>query len=627
MKNKLIGIMSAFAIMGSVILNSIISINAQTVDETFTDNVIDESRKVSVNIDDNFYSNQVLVYFKHQYSELNKKWNSNDFDINGITDIKDLTYIDKSPKECKEYLSKVTFRQIIKLTLSENNKKNVCDVIEKLSSMEEVLMATPNYYSYLENEINTDVIPDYTSYSTVNNYAFDKLQLHNAQSYTSGSSTVKVGIMDSGIDNNSHLSNNLGVGYNFSDNNYNTSDNDSDSHGTKVASVIGGDITGICTNVTLIPLKIVSDVTHHTDRDVKISAISYANSHNIPILNMSYCGNTLNNYYDGMDIEISNYYGLFINSSGDYQTNVDDPSSSLQYYPVVFDCANMLVVASSDRDDSISFFSAYGPISVDLCAPGMEVPVICIGGTCTTDSGTSLAAPYVAGTAALLLSYNSNLTTAQLKYAILNSVDYISDMEGLILTSGRLNVYKALQYVTPTNKYRNYILRTTVPATFNYSSVLFSLDYMTDLYELYDVIPGNLLTSNSHIGQAVQMENWWNQHHMISINNITTGLGGDIAKIRLKSRFLKDSDFISNGITFNSNRSGVAKKYILLGDINFDGEINNSDSLLLSRALSGTYTLSSNAKISADTNQNGVVDSNDLNKLNNYINNTLNSFF
>ena len=622
MKKKIMSLICAISFVISTSSVNIIGINADTVDDNQV-KIIDEFKNVSVNIEEDFSPDEVLVYFKHQNRVLNKIWKAEDFNINGIKEIEDLTYIDKSQKECEEYLDRVTFRQIIKLTLDKKNKQNVCDAIEKLSCMSDVYMVTPNYYEYVEESEISDF--ERFSYRT-SNYAFNKMQVQNAWQYTTGSSSVEVGIMDTGIDNNQYLSGNLGVGYNVADNNYDTSD--SDGHGTAVAGVIGGSTTGICNKVTLIPIKIVSSETNSTSAAIKINAINYANNNEIPILNMSYAGISLSSY-SGVDVAISNYDGLFVNSAGNMHTNIDNPSESgvsFTFYPALFDCPNMIVVTETDENDELNI-SAYGPVSVDLAAPAHYVPSVGIGGTIIETLGTSIASPYVAGTAALLLSYNHNLTTSQLKSAILNSVDHVNKLQGKVLTNGRLNVYKAVKYVEPQGKYRNYVVRNEVGAAYNSNnSAYLSLENMRELYRVVDGRLGDASASNVNISKYIQTTGWYDKN-IIMLNSVNALSSGSVANFIIRSNFLGDRNFIESEMQYYSNNNAIHSNFILLGDINLDGNVDSSDLSILSQVVVGNTTITGDSYLSADVNQDNLVNMQDLSTLNSYVNNAISKFF
>jgi hypothetical protein len=111
--------------------------------------------------------------------------------------------------------------------------------------------------------------------------------------------------------------------------------------------------------------------------------------------------------------------------------------------PASFDSPSIVAVAASDESDVRAGFSNYGATSVDLAAPGDMILSTYQGGYAFA-SGTSMAAPHVAGAVALLASSNPALTVAQMKGVLLESVDVLPLWTGQVASGGRLNVYAAL---------------------------------------------------------------------------------------------------------------------------------------------------------------------------------------
>ncbi len=126
-----------------------------------------------------------------------------------------------------------------------------------------------------------------------------------------------------------------------------------------------------------------------------------------------------------------------------------DLDSSFQ---ILYNFSSGINVAASTESDMLADFSNYGKSTVDIAAPGINMTSTGKGASYVSGaSGTSFACPLVAGAAALLLAVNPNLTVDQLKAALFGSVDQPAALRGKVVTNGRLNVERALQYLTNGN--------------------------------------------------------------------------------------------------------------------------------------------------------------------------------
>lgn len=183
-------------------------------------------------------------------------------------------------------------------------------------------------------------------------------------------------------------------------------------------------------------------------------AVNFAGSQNIPILNFSGGGPSFNSVEQNA---IDAYEGLFVAAAG----NEDNNNNEIPVYPASFPFDNIISVGASDGNDNRSDWngftnlwglfgsekSNYGDTSVDLFAPGTNILSTVPGNDYQSKSGTSMAAPMVTGAAALLLSHNPSLTTAQLRSAIIDNVDVIPALNGLCESGGRLNVNNAIRSI------------------------------------------------------------------------------------------------------------------------------------------------------------------------------------
>lgn len=138
---------------------------------------------------------------------------------------------------------------------------------------------------------------------------------------------------------------------------------------------------------------------------------------------------------------------LFIASAGNTSDNIDN---DIPKYPSNVLNDNLITVASYDEvSSSLASYSSYGPTSVDLAAIGHVIAPSIINNASTlieVDSvvGTSIAAPRVARTAAILKSYYPTLTYTDIKDCILSTVSQSQNLVGLMVTEGFLDHHAAL---------------------------------------------------------------------------------------------------------------------------------------------------------------------------------------
>jgi len=236
------------------------------------------------------------------------------------------------------------------------------------------------------------------------------------------------------------------IGWDFRDN-----DNDpydGHSHGTHVAGIVGaqGDnttgIAGVTWNVQLAALKFFSDEGIGTSADAA-RALNYAIQMGMPISNNSWGGSSYNQtLYNAID-SAKNSGHIFVAAAGnEYGADIDtDP-----FYPASYDLDNIISVAATDHNDLLANYSNFGAIHVDLTAPGSFIRSCTPFDSYGNRSGTSMAAPLVAGACALLLEVEPNRPYTDLKAALLNSVDTNSDLTGKCQSNGRLNLYNTLTY-------------------------------------------------------------------------------------------------------------------------------------------------------------------------------------
>lgn len=225
---------------------------------------------------------------------------------------------------------------------------------------------------------------------------------------------------------------------------------DENGHGTHCAGIIGavGDneegVSGINWKVTIMPLKFLGRGGFGSTKDA-IEAINYAidrkrNGVNVRVISASW-GSTQYSKALGDAIRAAGDAGiLFVAAAGNSSTDND----SKPHYPSNYELPNVISVAALDRFDALASFSNFGAKTVHVAAPGREIPSTWLNDDYRDASGTSMATPYVSGTAALVLARESNLSVEQLRERILKSVDPLESLKGKVASGGRINALKSL---------------------------------------------------------------------------------------------------------------------------------------------------------------------------------------
>src|SRR5262249_15420115 len=113
-------------------------------------------------------------------------------------------------------------------------------------------------------------------------------------------------------------------------------------------------------------------------------------------------------------------------------------------YPASYDVNNVVVVASSSKTGALSSFSNYGIGTVQVAAPGEGIVSTLPGNQYGTMSGTSMAAPEVTGTLALIWSKNPTWTYTQVINRMLATVHKDSALSGKVATAGIVDAAAAV---------------------------------------------------------------------------------------------------------------------------------------------------------------------------------------
>jgi serine protease AprX len=279
-------------------------------------------------------------------------------------------------------------------------------------------------------------------------------------SYTS--SDVVVAVIDTGIDA-SHVDLDGGKVIAWKDwVNSRTTPYDDNGHGTHVSGIIAGtgegnaNYKGVAPGASLIGLKVLDSQGSGSMSDVTAAidwAITNKSTYNIKIINLSLGTDGSSDGTDSTSLAINNAYNAGIipvvaaGNAGPGKATIGSPGAA----------ANALTVAAFGDLGENGFFladfssrglTADNRLKPDIAAPGYKITSASANSTnqYVTYSGTSMATPFTAGTAALILDANPNLTASQVISIITGTAqDWGPSGQDLDYGFGRLDSYAAIK--------------------------------------------------------------------------------------------------------------------------------------------------------------------------------------
>jgi membrane-anchored mycosin MYCP len=227
-----------------------------------------------------------------------------------------------------------------------------------------------------------------------------------------------------------------------------TANTDCLGHGTFVAGIIaaapaaGTGVVGIAPGVTILPIRQANDRNDGTAETLAKSIVAAVNG-GARVINISATSFLPNedlraavNFAEGRDVV------LVASASNEAQQGNPTP------YPAAY--PGVIAVGAVGREEQRSNFSEVGDY-LDLTAPGVDIVSLSRGGRGhLMDSGTSYAAPFVSGVAALVRAYHPKLTAAQVKRRLELTADHpASTLPDPQMGWGVVNPYAAVTAVLP----------------------------------------------------------------------------------------------------------------------------------------------------------------------------------
>ncbi|MES1164231.1 MAG: S8 family serine peptidase, partial [Verrucomicrobiota bacterium] len=328
--------------------------------------------------------------------------------------------------------------------------------ISKLIDTGAIKKAEPNYM------VQASATPNDARFGEL--WGMTKISAPAAWDITTGSKEVLVAVSDTGIDyNHADLSANVwtnpgeiagngkdddGNGYVDDVHGYDFANSDGDpmddnGHGSHVSGTIGGvanngmGVAGLNWNVKIQAVKFLA-ANGSGSTWAGAQTILYAAKMKARVVNASWgClgPGCYASYLEEAIKTLEQGGGIFIVAAGNNANN----NNSYPAYPANYAVPSLVAVAATDSNDALASFSNYGATVVHVAAPGVGILSTVKGGGYASWNGTSMAAPHVAGAAALMVALRPDATPAEIKQKLIETCDPVAGLAGKVASGGRIN--------------------------------------------------------------------------------------------------------------------------------------------------------------------------------------------
>lgn len=302
-------------------------------------------------------------------------------------------------------------------------------------------------------------------------YANQNTSLLSAWGVATGSKSVQIAIIDTGVqythpdlaanmwsnpnetvdgidnDKNGFVDDTVGYDFVQSDND----PNDLNEHGTHCsgsAAAVGNNgegVAGASWNASIMAVRVLDAQGSGFLSDVA-TGVRYAVDNGAHVLSLSLGGSSSSQVLENA-LSYACSKGAFIAVAAGNESANNDVTPS---YPANYNLPCLISVAATDSSDQLADFSNFGASTVNIAAPGVEILSTVPGSSYGFLSGTSMATPLVAGIGALVKSVKPELSGADIKNVLLQSVDQLPQLNGKVTSGGRVNAANAIAVATGT---------------------------------------------------------------------------------------------------------------------------------------------------------------------------------